>query len=501
MKCVIALMQHETNTFSPEPTTLGDFGRMFGCEKPPAGDEAIQVVAGVDMAVNAFIDLARAQGWDMDVPVAAWAEPGGLVEDAAFDALSDRICASISTGCDVVMLDLHGAMTTASYPDAEAELLSRIRVINPDVPIAVALDFHANLSQEFYDAATVVTGYRTYPHVDMYETGERAGRALLKVMKTDVDHELVSGWLPMLTHMIMQSPSFEPMKSIMDRAIEAEATGEVTTASVFGGFPLADAPQTGLSIVVSGEKGSPAHHGLLGELLKMAWAARHDFVYHPESLEETLTHSKTLTKGPIVLADHGDNSGAGGPHDNMAVLKMALNLGLDNLAVAPVPDPETVEQMWLAGEGHEIEVLLGGKVECPNLSILNEPLRIKGRVKKLVSGQFSITADMMTGMQFDLGRSAVLETDHAEIIVCEERTEPFDPAFFTYAGIDPTQKRYLLLKSRQHFRAGFEDMAAHILLVAGPGICSSDYGQFQFENLTRPMFPLDHDATVEPMDF
>ncbi len=493
MKCVIALMQHETNTFAPGSTGMTDFARIFDLHMPPVGARAINAVKGVDLAMNAFIDLARELEWEIEVPVAAWAEPGGTVEDAAFDALSDQICDAVADGCDVIMLDLHGAMTTERYPDAEAELLRRIRLVAPHTPIAVALDFHANLSAEFYEHATVVTGYRTYPHIDMYETGERAARALVQVLADSTRYELVSASMPMLTHMNRQSPAMEPMKSIMDRAIRAEASGEVLTASVFGGFPLADAPQTALSITVMGTKDGTAHHDLLDELKIMAWQRRADFVFTPEPLEKTLAYAGTLTDGPIILADHGDNSGAGGPHDNMTVLKAALEMGLTDIAVAPVPDPEAVEFMWQAGEGNEVEISLGGKSPSPELSIPAEPLVLRGRVKTLTDGTFTITAPMMTGMTFSIGRTAVLETDQAEIIVSEDRTEPFDIGFFTHAGIDPHTKRYLLLKSRQHFRAGFEDLAKHILMVAGPGVCSSDYSQFPFRKLQRPIYPLDLD--------
>lgn len=430
------------------------------------------------------------------MPVAAWAEPGGIVEDVAFDVLSNQICDAVARGCDVVMLDLHGAMTTQSYPDAEAELLRRIRLIASNTPIAVALDFHANLSSDFYENATIVTGYRTYPHIDMYETGKRAGQALLRTLNDQIQYELVSGALPMLPHMIRQSPAVQPMKDIMDRAIRAEASGEVLSASVFGGFPLADAPQSGLSVVIMGETGSLKHHDLLNELMTMAWERRQQFVYVPEPMEETLAYAKILDDGPIILADHGDNSGAGGPHDNMTVLRLALQMGLTDIAVAPVPDAETVEQMWQAGEGSEVTVALGGKSESPGLLISSEPLTVTGRVKKLTSNTITITSEMMTGMVISLGRSAVLKTDQAEIIISEERTEPFEVGFFTFAGVDPYAKRYLLLKSRQHFRAGFECMAKHILLVAGPGICSSDYSQFPFKKLTRPIFPLDKDMVL-----
>jgi len=285
MKIVAAIMQHETNTFSSLPTPYEAFAGATGLAMPPTGGQVISAFGGTDCAFAAFLDLARAENAEVVTPVAAYAEPSGPVADAAFEHISARICEAVAASCDAVMLDLHGAMVTESHDDGEGELLRRIRRVAPEVPIAVALDFHSHITRTMAENATVIAGYRTYPHVDMYETGRRAGEVLLRALEGEVEPRIVWGALPILTHLLLQTPARQPMKDVMDLAIAAEAEGRVLSASVFGGFPYADIPHVSLSAVLvadgKGGRGSPAD-GLLDELLSLAWQRRADFVFQPE---------------------------------------------------------------------------------------------------------------------------------------------------------------------------------------------------------------------------
>ena len=498
MKILVAIMQHETNTFSNIETPLASFAQPLGYQDPPCGQAAIDFFAGTDMAIGGFLDVLKKHNIEAVVPIAAYAEPSAAVADDAFEVMAQRLCDAVANGCDGIMLDLHGAMVTQSYFDGEGELLKRIRQINPTVPIAVALDFHANISHEMCSHADIVTGYRTYPHVDMHETGLRAGNLLIRQLKGEIKPRTVWSSAPMLTHMIKQTPAKAPMKPIMDHAIELEASGQVLAASVFGGFPLADIPHAALASVIVVDENDSHGQAYADQLIKMAWAERAEFIYEPEPMEKTIAYAKTLKQGPIILADHGDNAGAGGAHDNMAVVAEILKQGLDNVAVAPIADPEAVDVLWKAGEGASITLPVGGKTATPSLALMPEPLELSGRVKALRHLKFVITGPMMTGFQVDLGRSAVFQVGSMDIIISEQRTEPADLGFFIHAGIDPLSKRYLVLKSRQHFRAGFEDIAKEILLVAGPGVCSSDYNQFPFKNLNRPIYPLDLNCNFSP---
>ncbi len=498
---VTAVMRHETNTFSPVPTPLEAFsGRGADSAGPLAGEAAIQSCRGTNTPAAAYIDLAKEAGAELAMAISGSANPSGTVDDSVIDAFAEAIIASVAKGCDALFLDLHGGMVTAGFPDAEGELLRRIRAGFPELPIAVAFDFHTNLSGLTVDNATVITGYRTYPHIDMYETGSRAGRTLLRALDGEVAPAMLWRSLPILSHLNRQTPSRQPMKDIMDKAIRAEAEGRILNASILGCFPLADIPNVGLSAIVVGdggnEGGMAAAAELLDELLAMAWARRADFVFETEPVEKSIAHAKTLGAEPIILADHGDVCGSGGTQDVMAVLAEVMRQGLDNVCAGPYYDPAAVARMLEAGIGAEVTLALGGRTDMPAIGLVGEPMQVVGRVRCITDGRFTITGPMMTGITVDMGPTVVLDTGTVEIVVSSERHEPFDIGCFTHAGIDPADKNYILIKSRQHFRAGFDAVTERVVMVSGPGITTSDYHLFPWDKVRRPIYPFDLDLEI-----
>lgn len=493
---VTAVVKHETNTFSPIAMPLSEFGR-YGPEPGPiSGDLALQAYRGTRTPAAAFIDIADREGAELVFPLAANATPGGCPEDSLIDHAAEKIIAAVSAGCDALFLDLHGGMVTPGYDDPEGALLSRIRAVAPELPIAVAFDFHTNLSQLTIDNATVITAYRTYPHIDQYETGARAGGTLIRSMKGEVDPVMLWHSLPILSHLNKQTPSRQPMKDIMDKAIAAEAAGTVLNAGLLGCFPLADIPFVGMhAIVVVDRNGDrAAGEALLRDLMTMAWERRAEFVFETEPVETSIAHAKTLGAGPILLADHGDVAGSGGTTDVMAVLEEVMRQGLEDVCAGPIWDPAAVAQMMEAGVGAEVTLQLGGKVDFPAIGHTARPLEITGVVQRITDGKFTVTAPMATGTQQNMGQCAVLDIGGIEILVSTHRHEPFDIGCFTHAGIDPAAKRYILIKSRQHFRAGFEPIIEHVVMVSGPGITTSDYGLYPWQRVRRPVYPLDLDT-------
>jgi microcystin degradation protein MlrC len=491
MRFVLAAIKHETNTFSPIKTPLASFavGRAEGV--PLQGAQAVETFRGTNTPLSAFIDLAEKEQAEIVLPLAAEAAPSGPVSDEAFDQMADAVCDAVKKGCEAVFLDLHGAMVTASHDDGEGELLRRIRHIAPDLPVAVALDFHTNLSPAMMENATVITGYRTYPHVDTYETGQRCGLTLLRILQKEIQPTMTWGKQPMLTHTLCQLTSRPPLKEIMDRAIRAESAQEVLNASVFGGFPMADIPHVGFSVVIVADDDIGRAEKLRDELLAMAWERRAQFVFETEPLAESIARAKSFEQGPIVLVDHGDNVFSGGTQDVMATLAEALQQGLSDMAAGPIWDPESVDRMIAAGVGARMTLKMGGKTNMPAIGLAGKPLEVQGEVRRITDGRYRVTCPMDTGVILNHGRSAVLDTGQTEILVCSERMEAYDLGVFRHAGIEPTTKRYLLIKSRHHFRAGFEPIARHIIYLAGPGVTASDYGLFQFNKIPRPIYPLD----------
>jgi microcystin degradation protein MlrC len=488
MKLVLALMKHETNTFSPVPTPIARFSG--GAAEPPSGRAVYEAYKGTGSGMAAFIELAEAAKAEFEIPIAAQAWPSGPVETQAFELIADRICASVAKGCDGILLDLHGAMVTESLEDGEGELLRRIRAIAPRVPIGVALDMHTNLYPAMVEHATVIAGYQTYPHIDQYETGLRAGRMIMAMLEGKADPVMVYGTRPMLPHVMRQASDDHPNRGLQERCRAMEAEGALA-ASLFVGFPHADIREAGLSAVVVTDRDRAKASRWCEELLDRAWAAREDFVYKIEPLETSLARARQATGGPVVLLDHYDNAASGGTMDTMTVLDGILKQGLENVAVFAVHDPWAVGEMIRAGIGAEVTLPLGGKMDMPSIGRKGEPLTVKGTVKLISNGRFRNRGPMARGVPQNMGPTVVLDTGKVEIVVISRHQEPNDTACFASVGIEASEKKYLMLKSRVHWRAGFMPMAKGVIECAGTGVCTSDYGALEFRHVRRPIFPLD----------
>jgi microcystin degradation protein MlrC len=486
MRLLLAMMKHETNTFSPVTTDLARFARGGGA-MPPRGAEAIAAYRGTGTVTGAFIDIAEREGAEIEMAIAADAWPSGPVEDDAYAAITGAILAAVKKGgFDAILLDLHGAMVTRSHEDGEGTLLSRIRAIDPKTPIAVGYDMHSNVYQEMVANADVVAGYQTYPHVDMYETGRRAGDALMRMLKGEVRPTTAWGNVPMLPHVMRQGTDDEPNRSLQARAREMERQGALC-ASVFVGFPHADIRNAGLSAVVVTDNDQAQAERLRDELLKRAWDAREQFVYRIEKLEDSVARAKAMTEGPVILLDHYDNAASGGTMDTTRVLAEILRQGLENVAAFAIFDPPAVEQAIAAGIGAQVTLSIGGKLKMPMLPAESRPLG----VKTIFDGKYRARGPMSRGVHQDMGRAVVLDTGRVEIALISRHVEPFDVNALLSLGIDPMQKRYVMLKSRIHWRAGMGQLAKAVVECAGVGVCTSDYAQHTFRKLRRPIFPLD----------
>ncbi|HEX7969300.1 MAG TPA: M81 family metallopeptidase [Stellaceae bacterium] len=486
MRLVIAMMKHETNTFSPVRTDWQRF-RDWGAY---LGPEARRAYEGTAMPIGAYLKLAREIGAEVVTPVAAEAMPSGPVEEEAYELMSGAILDAVRKGCDAAMLDLHGAMVAKTTPDGEGTLLERIRAIAPDLPIAVTCDLHANLTERMVRNCTALIGYKTYPHVDMFEVGEQVGRILLRAMKGEIRPAM--GWArrPLLAQTLRMGTDDEPMKTLIRMAREEERRG-MLAATVFGGFPLADFADAGMSAICVADGDAAAARAAAERLMDAAWERREEFLYRHEALAQAVARAKEIAEGPVLLLDHADNVGSGGTEDVMTVLREVMRQGLEDVAVAAVFDPAAVKTMAAAGVGATVTLKLGGRTDMPAIGKRGEPLEVTGRVRTLSDGEWIVRGPMYTGVKVSMGPSAVLDTGKVQIVIVSRHHEPWDQGVFTSLGIDPSTKRYLLLKSRIHYRAGFAPLARATITLDGEGVTTSDNDRLRFEQVRRPIFPLD----------
>lgn len=489
MRLLLAMFKHETNTFSPVPTP---FERFFnGRSNALSGDEAVAAYQGTGCALAGYLEIARRDHAEIVLPVAAEAWPSGPVDDAAYRRISDMILEQVAKGgFDGILLDLHGAMVTQSLEDGEGTFLKRLRELDAKTPVGVTLDMHANMYDNIIKYATVVNGYHTYPHVDIYESGLRTADLIARTMAGKIRPVMAWGNKPMLPHVLRQGTHSEPNKSLQAKCIAFERE-KILASSLFVGFPQADITNAGLSAVVCTDNDPQLARKVCDELLNNAWDAREQFVYESEPLAKSVARAKKITEGPIVMLDHCDNCASGGTLDSTVVLAEILKQDLDNVVFYAIKDPESAQRAARAGVGANVTLTLGGKVPMPALRETSHPIEISGKIKIIFDGVFRNRGPMYKGIENNTGLTVVVDTGKVEIVIISEDFEPFDVSCLLSVGIDPLQKRYIALKSRVHWRAGFGELARQSIECAGLGVTTSDYNQLVYKNVRRPIFPLD----------
>ena len=491
MKVVIARLNHETNTFSPIPTPLAAFGG--GDPRGPAfGRDALEIARGSATAMGAFIDLAESKGCALVTPLFAMANPSGPVDAGAYRVLCDAIVDAVAQGCDAIMLDLHGAVVVEDSIDGEGVLLERIRAIAPRTPLALALDLHGNISDRMIRHADIVVGFKTYPHVDMYDTGARAARLLFEMMDGKVSPVVAIARPGVLAQTLCQNTEVPgAMRDGVEATRELERHGALA-ATVFGGFYLADIEDAGMSVVVVADRDGLKAQRWADEVSAGLAARRDEFIFRQTALADSIARARASHHGLTLLLDHGDNCMSGGTCDTIDVLDECLNHGMTQIGAGPLCDPAAVAKLVAAGVGATVTVDLGNKVPMPKIrQSQRPPLRLTGRVVAVSNGEYTISGPIYTGARCYMGRTVQFDTGAARIVITEQTQEPWDMGVFTCAGMNPLHERYLILKSRMYYRPVFAPLASTIIECASGGVCSSDFSLFDYRRVRRPIYPLD----------
>ncbi|MEO1199198.1 MAG: M81 family metallopeptidase [Pseudomonadota bacterium] len=496
MRVLIAMMKHETNTFSPIETDLARF-RAWGLQE---GEDVVTAYRGTNHPLAAFLDAADAAGFEIVTPIAGEAMPSGIVRFAAYDYFERAILSALNNGpFDAAFLDLHGAMVAedkdGAAVDGEAALVAAIKRAQPGIKICLTCDMHGNIDPEMIGHLTVFNGYKIYPHTDMYESGKSAADVMIRALKGEVAPVISFGMVPVLAQTLRMGTDDYPMGPLQHMTRELEARPGILAATVFGGFPMADIAHAGVSAIVVADGDQALADMARNKLLDFAWENREEFVYQHVPITAQLDQARSLADdGPIILLDHADNVGSGGTSDVMGVIKAVLDAGLNDVAVAAVWDPDAVQKMVAVGPGAELTLDLGGRTNMPSLSEVGAPLRLTGIVRTLTDGRWTVRGPMYTGSEVSTGPTAVLQVGTMRIVVTSVHHEPWDAGIFENNGIDPRFCRYLLLKSRIHYRAGFKPIGKHTLTLDGIGVTTSDNSLVRFVRVRRPIYPLD------PMD-
>lgn len=482
-KVAAAGFQHETNRFSPIPTTLADFEREDGWPGLTSGSDLLREFPAMNIPLGGF--LKYAENRFQVVPVLwASAEPGGLIEDAAFDELVRRILDQIeaSMPLDGIYLDLHGAAVSESFEDGEGEFLNRLRSrFGFDMPVAVSLDLHANITSQMVETTDVLTIYRTYPHLDMAQTGYRAGNLLNEILSSGRKPKCQFRKLPLLIPLQSQCTSLEPSRTIY-KTVDGANSLQSIHADIAMGFPPSDIWDNGPAIVTYSFSDSVANQK--AEEIEQVFSECESLFPIPlYSVDDAvkLAHSSSGNDQPLLLADIQDVSGAGSTSDTTGLLHALVKHRVKNCAMAALYDEETVESAHQAGVGGEFSCELGGKFGGDDFPAFHGTFKVAA----LSDGRFEYHGEMMRGVTANIGATAALDLihEHAEIsiVVTSTRIQCLDRALFSHIGIDPLKKGILAIKSVVHFRADFEPIVEKIILVESPG--------FNPCRLTPELFP------------
>lgn len=484
---LLAEIMHETNTFNRFATTQQDFETRYWLE----GSDIPDRLRGTNTEVCGFLDAADERGWTVEHPIAASASPSGPMVATDWGYVVERIIAPLREKVfDAIVLALHGSMVTETTLDAEGELLAKVRaLVGPDTIVAATLDMHANVSPEMVANADIMFAYRTYPHTDQYDRAQQMARLLDQVFEQSLKPRLYLDRRPMMDAANHgQTADGEPMPALLAKAAELESQPGILCASVQIGFPWADVPDQGPSVLITGT--DPARcRSAAGELMDAVWQSRHETQLVFPAPDEAMALAALGRPGdaPLVLADFADNPAGGAYGDSPNLLRHMIEVGLANAAFATISDPQTVSEAQAAGEGAEIAISLGGR----GAEDLTPPLKTSARILRLGDGNFVCAGPMWQGVAFSMGPSVVLEIGGVEVIVSSVPTSVMDLNVFRSMGIDPAGKTTLAVKSRNHFKAAYGPIARQTMLVDAGGIASMKLAELDYQHIKRPVWPLE----------
>jgi microcystin degradation protein MlrC len=482
MRVFSAMMDHESNKFSPIPTTEENFREVdyfSGNQNEPLPD------AGDGMILNygGFVRMIRAAGHEVYAGPAYGAQPSGPLVRADYERMRAHILAHLrkATPVDAVMLYLHGAQLAYGYDDCEGDLLGCIReVVGPEVVISALLDLHGNLTDAMLQHSDILIACKEYPHTDYAMRTADLIRLTAKAVAGEFKPIMKRQYIPMIGTF---HTSEEPLRGLVDRVLEMEL-GEDLSVSFMHGFQWSDTGNVGCNALVVADERATQVSALASEMAD-AFESAGKAVAAPfwVSIDEAIDAARSVDRGPVIIADIADNAGGGAPGDSTFILQALIERGVENAAFGMIWDPIAVEIATKAGAGAIFPMRIGGKIGKMSGMPIDAEVEVLS-VKKCMTG-------FMTHPDDDC---AAVRIGGVDVVLNSVRTQVFAPAPFEALGIDVSSKKIVVVKSSQHFYAAFAPLASRIIYCDSPGSLSSDYSMLPFENLRRPMWPLDVDA-------
>ncbi len=493
-RIAIGGMQHETNTFAPSRADYAAFEAGGGWPGAQYGEAVFAAVEGANIPAAGAIQALRAQGHDLVATAWAAASPSAHVTTEAFERIVAGLISYLNKQLPVdgVYLDLHGAMVTEAHDDGEGEILRRVReAVGPRVPVVASLDLHCNFTQAMFERCDALVAYRTYPHVDMAETGARAADLLARMLRAGTP--LAKHWrtLDYLTGLPSQCSFVDPCKTLYE---DIGRENDVTL-SFTPGFPMADFPECGMAVFGYGSDEKSTFNSVQ-RLRGMVADAEKDFALELHLPDDAVARARSRGEpgAPVILADTQDNPGAGGNGDTTGLLKSLIQQKAQDAVLGLLIDGEAAKRAHEVGMGFTSIFKLGGRSNIPG----DSPCEGEFTVEQLGDGKFTCTGPMFKGFRMQLGPMALLRSKSApgvRVVLASRKCQAGDQEMFRHLGVEPVRSRILALKSSVHFRADFEPISKEILVVKAPGPALADPTEFTWTRMRkglrlRPLGPV-----------
>ncbi|MBL8797462.1 MAG: M81 family metallopeptidase [Planctomycetia bacterium] len=486
MRIAVAGFLHESNTFNPLRTDRAAFaahGLAFG----PA---LVQEWSAAHHEVGGFLASAGTLDFEPVPLVMAWATPSGPVMDGVLEEMTGVIVDGLKKQQpDGLLLALHGAMVAESFPDADGEVLTRIRqALGPDFPIVVTFDLHGNLSERAAACCTAAVAYRTNPHVDQRECGQRAAALLVRTLRGELRPTVALARPPVIVNIMVHDTSQEPLQSLMNEARALEAQPGILAVSLLPGFAYSDVPQMGPSLLVVTDGQPDLARRTADSLAKKLWDRRAQLVRRLPDPQAAVRQALAAERRPVILVDTGDNVGGGSAADGTVLLAEMLKQGATD-GVVCLYDPEAAQRCAAAGINAEVQLTVGGKVD----RLHGEPLAVTGRVKVLHDGVYLEPEVRHGGKRLNhMGLTALVEMPGNNLLVLNSlRHPPFSLGQLTCLGIQPARQRILVVKAAIAYKAAYAGVGGTIIEVDTPGVTAVNPERFTYRHIRRPMYPLD----------
>ena len=393
---------------------------------------------------------------------------------------------------DALLLAMHGAQTAEGEDDVEGYILQRARaILGPHAPIVLTLDLHANITRRMVELSSAIVGYHTYPHIDMFETGQKAARLMLRIVNGEVRPCIAFRKLPLIIPAENSQTYRGPMCRLFKAAQAFEQGGKAEAVSIFPVQPWMDIAEMGCAVVAVTNGDRRAAQRQADTLARRLWDNRKKYEVTLTPVHEAIETALRIEGGPVVLAESSDSTGSGSPGDSTGVLKHLVCAPLTGPAAIFLVDPAAVHTAISAGVGSVVTMKVGGAFDKKH----SKPVRVTGRVRLISDGRWTARArGYNTGITTCMGRAVVLEVGQVQILIAERSAMTVDPELFRSHGIDPTYCKIVVVKSPNGFRAAYEPLARQIFLVDTPGVSTANLRQLPFKRVPRPIYPLDPDT-------